>query len=292
MDSFGKYLSRERELRGVTLEEISKASNIGITYLKALENDDYDNLPAEVFVKGFLRCYAESTGMDYNEVHLAYDSFIAKRRVGRGIARQPIKTPKKHPLKLFSFLAIIALVFISSFLVFYSVEKSEEVKSVLVLEDEIAQGGGEEEEVKKDAEENTDILSQFESTEEESFMQPEDIIAVQPQEEEITEDKETLTPAFEIKKALETKDEDFLILSMEARKQAWINLVIDDNEVKEALLLPGETARWKAKEKFVVTLGNVNQTSLKLNKKDIILPEAPENVLRDYVITLDNIKEQ
>lgn len=289
MDSFGEYLSRERELRGVTLEEIAKASNINITYLRALENDDYKNLPQEVFVKGFLRCYADVTGMDYNEVRLAYDSFMAKRKAKRGIPEQPIITPKKYSFKLFSFLAIIVLVFVFSFIVFHSVEKGKEVKSVLVSEEEITQGG-EEEGIEKSVEENIDILLQSESTEGENFMQAEDVTA--RLEEKDIADAETLPSAPEIIKTPEIKVEDFLILSMEAYENAWISIVIDDDKAKEALLLTGETVRWKAKEKFVVTLGNVRQSSLKLNGKDVILPEAPTNVLRNYVISLDNIKDQ
>ncbi len=288
MDSFGEYLRRERKLRGVTLEEIAKVSNISITYLKALESDDFESLPAEVFIRGFLRCYAQSSGMDGSEVILAYNSFIANKRTSRAASTIPIETPPKVNMKLSSFLAIVIFVVISSLMVFYYVKKSREVKPASVSERSISQGADEVgiEKSKNDI----GIIPGSNTAEEESLIQTEDIL--EPQEEGIS-DNLGLSPPIEAEETSETKEVvGLLTLSMKAEDNAWINLIIDDTEIKEALLLPGETARWKAKEKFVVSLGNVAGTTLKLNDKDITLPKASANVIRDFTITLDNIKPQ
>lgn len=65
---FGPWLRRQREMREITLREISDASKIGFRYLQALEDERFDLLPAMVFAKGFLRQYARYVGLDPDEV--------------------------------------------------------------------------------------------------------------------------------------------------------------------------------------------------------------------------------
>ena len=55
----GAALKAEREKRGLTLKDIEHETSIRAAYLDALENDRYDALPSEVYVKGFIRNYAE-----------------------------------------------------------------------------------------------------------------------------------------------------------------------------------------------------------------------------------------
>jgi len=286
MDSFGEYLKRERELRGVTLEEIAKASNISKTYLNSLENDDFENLPAEVFIKGFIRCYAENTGMDGSEAVLAYNSFIANKRISQPASEISTETPIESNVKTPFFMTIVILIVASSLMVFYYVKKNSEIKPSFASEEKISQRVNEiiVEESKSDA----DVVPDSDIIEEKDLIGPKEI-QPQPQEEGIS-DNLNLPPPANKEEVTETKKVmDSLTLSVEATENAWLSLAIDDAEIKEALLKAGETATWKAKEKFVVTLGNVTGTHLKLNDEDIILPNASSNVIKDFSITLDNI---
>ncbi|MGC1187560.1 MAG: RodZ domain-containing protein [Candidatus Acidiferrales bacterium] len=63
-DGFGVHLRREREMRGVTLEEISSATRIGTRFLDALETEHWDVLPGGVFNRGFVRSTAQFLGLD------------------------------------------------------------------------------------------------------------------------------------------------------------------------------------------------------------------------------------
>lgn len=68
----GKVLKNIRELKGTTLEEISKKTKIGLSYLKAIEEDNYKVFPAEIFMKGFLKSYAKYLGLDPEEIARNY----------------------------------------------------------------------------------------------------------------------------------------------------------------------------------------------------------------------------
>jgi cytoskeleton protein RodZ len=61
---FGEHLKRERELRGVSLDEIAAATRIKTTFLEALENGRWDELPGGAFNRGFVRATAHFLGLD------------------------------------------------------------------------------------------------------------------------------------------------------------------------------------------------------------------------------------
>ncbi len=68
MASFGESLRRERELRGVSLQEISASTKIGARALQAIEEDRFDKLPPGLFVRGFVREYARFLGLDEQKI--------------------------------------------------------------------------------------------------------------------------------------------------------------------------------------------------------------------------------
>lgn len=80
MESFGSYIKGERERKGITIEEISRATNITPNVLEALESDRIEDLPALVFVKGFIRNYARYLGLDPNETIESYVNFLSENR--------------------------------------------------------------------------------------------------------------------------------------------------------------------------------------------------------------------
>jgi len=71
--NFGERLKRERELREVTLEEITAHTRIGPRFLEALENEDWGKLPGGVFNRGFVRSVARYLGLDEESLLGEYD---------------------------------------------------------------------------------------------------------------------------------------------------------------------------------------------------------------------------
>lgn len=59
----GRTLQRAREKRGVSLQQVEEATKIRTRYLRDLENENFDVLPA-VYVLGSLKTYAEQLGLD------------------------------------------------------------------------------------------------------------------------------------------------------------------------------------------------------------------------------------
>jgi len=67
MGSFGDRLRREREQRGISLEDVALTTKIRAGLLQALEGEKFDRLPGGIFNKGFVRAYARHLGLDEDQ---------------------------------------------------------------------------------------------------------------------------------------------------------------------------------------------------------------------------------
>jgi len=81
-ETLGQYLKRERESRSMSLEELSRATRIGLPFLEALERDDFDFFPQRDFIRGFLKGYTRHLGLEVEEVLRRYriQSEMASRK--------------------------------------------------------------------------------------------------------------------------------------------------------------------------------------------------------------------
>lgn len=78
MGSFGENLRREREMRSVTLEEISDATKISLRALEALEAEDFSKLPGGVFNRNFVRTFARYLGLDEDKILIEFQAICPK----------------------------------------------------------------------------------------------------------------------------------------------------------------------------------------------------------------------
>ncbi len=62
--SVGALLRRERRVRGASLEEIAQTTRIPLKMLRHIEADEMDELPGDVFARGFIKAYARALGLD------------------------------------------------------------------------------------------------------------------------------------------------------------------------------------------------------------------------------------
>jgi cytoskeletal protein RodZ len=75
---FGEELKRERELREVSREQLVAATKVSLRHLDALENGRFEQLPAAVFSKGFVRVIALHLGLDAERSTAAFRHVYAQ----------------------------------------------------------------------------------------------------------------------------------------------------------------------------------------------------------------------
>lgn len=76
---FGERLKRERELRGVSRDEICTATRISTRFLEALENEQWGILPGGIFNRGFVRAVARFLGLDEDHLLAEYDLAMSEQ---------------------------------------------------------------------------------------------------------------------------------------------------------------------------------------------------------------------
>jgi len=121
MESLGKYLKAERELRNLSLEETAKFTKIRKQFLKAIEEDRYELLPPAIYVKGFLTIYAKYLGLDPHDIVLRYQNYLKSLTISPPLElQQQIPTPKKRVRPWVFFILVFAIILFTAFFVYYT----------------------------------------------------------------------------------------------------------------------------------------------------------------------------
>jgi cytoskeleton protein RodZ len=106
---FGEHLKREREMRGVSLEEVSAATRISTRFLEAIENDRWESLPGGVFNRGFIRSVARYLGLDEDSMVAEY-ALETRGRVEVGVVPDaPIEMPRNWKPAIVAAIALVLI---------------------------------------------------------------------------------------------------------------------------------------------------------------------------------------
>jgi cytoskeleton protein RodZ len=106
---FGEHLKREREMRGVTLEEISAATRIAPRFLAALESEQWELLPGGVFNRGFIRSVARYLGLDEDSLVAEY-ALETRGRAEPGVVADPPEEPDRNWERVFVVVVLAVLI--------------------------------------------------------------------------------------------------------------------------------------------------------------------------------------
>jgi Helix-turn-helix domain len=91
---FGEHLKREREMRGVSLQEISSATRISTKFLEAIESGRWDRLPGGAFNRGFIRSTSRYLGLDEDGMVAEYALETKGNGTNHGVPGNPAESPR------------------------------------------------------------------------------------------------------------------------------------------------------------------------------------------------------
>jgi cytoskeletal protein RodZ len=321
-DSLGSYLRREREAQHVSLQDISAATKIQLRFLKALEDDAYDQLPPAPFVVGFLRAYADCLALDPEEIVSVYHAHygIADKLEGQRLPAEvpQIQQPRQYSRKRLSLiLGLIIVVLIGGFVWRFSRQGGD----INPISSSIP-GGGEQASARQPAESEAARLSSdtlplkiSQATSEpvvDAMASQDQSLSTAPQDTEqdllepvAAEDvhgeqrppvvetnsvpdaaetlpSETSSSAQEIPPVASSASLQLQVMALE---DTWLRVEIDGEQRHTILLIAGKRVQWEADERFTLTVGNAHGTRLLLNGRDVPLPPTRSNVVRDFVLT-------
>ena len=115
MEALGSKLKKERENKGLTVQEVSEQLKIPVLYINALEKENFAVFPSEAHLRAFIRAYAKLMELNFQEMIAMYESLNQAREesgivdyaIGKGRRAMSAETVKK--VKAYAFYAGIAI---------------------------------------------------------------------------------------------------------------------------------------------------------------------------------------
>ncbi len=258
MESFGAKLKREREKKGITLDDISLSTKIGTRLLRALEDEHFDQLPGGIFNKGFVRAYARHLGLDEDQTIADYlaasgDVPPAKNlepQIADALEARADEAPNGVAQIPWGYLAVALLLIALGFAVwgFNSREKERETREAAVAPAVP---------VKQASQPIAPPATQTQAAPSESqpaAQTPPPAVASTP----------TATPA----------TGEFIVV-MKAHDESWVSIKTDADPATEATLEAGMEKSIHAKDTIAIRAGNVGAVDFYWNGKQ--LPSQGEN---------------
>ena len=114
MFEIGTSLREARERRGIDFAQAELATKIRGKYLRALEDEQFGSLPAQTYVKGFLRTYAEYLGLDGQLYVDEFNSrFVSGEEYEPRVRRSAARRPQRRHRRLETNVVLVALAVIA-----------------------------------------------------------------------------------------------------------------------------------------------------------------------------------
>jgi cytoskeleton protein RodZ len=227
--NFGERLKREREMREVTLAEITAATRIGARFLEALENEDWQKLPGGVFNRGFVRAVAHYLGLDEEDFLAEYD--LARADHAKSAA-PPVENRIPSPPKWLPVLVVVGILIALAGVVAAGVYGWRYIAARHAAKKSAAA-----------------------------------LVQVQPAPA-VPESASVAAPAGPaVRSAAGVRGAPPLDLSVSTSAATHVRIVADDKLVLEADVNPGETRHFSASRQFQVSAADSSAVLLELNGK-------------------------
>lgn len=119
MKTVGEILKNERLKQEKTLRQLHQQTKIPEKTLIALENNDYSKLPSATFIKGFIKIYTQTLGLDQTKILAVFrrdwekqeEKKILPKGLAKPLDRQSFWTPKTGLILILSFIATLILIY-------------------------------------------------------------------------------------------------------------------------------------------------------------------------------------
>ncbi len=292
MESIGEFFKQVRETKGLTVDEVASKTRIRTDFVKALEEGNFAKLPDQVFARGFVRSYARSLGLDEEDaIHRFIQSagaFYEKQDERERLKVRQAEEERKRQANRKA-VAIAIGIAILTLVVLLSREQS----SLLVRRTSTEPPPTA---TKRNAAPDTGthdapLRSGAEAPASPAKPKPSEAPAPSaPARTETSAARGPAAPAAAVVTPQQTAppvppplssdgplggislegpatSEEQLVLDLEATELSWVVIQIDGGGPQEALLRPGEKARWKGQDQFILTLGNAGGVKAELNGK-------------------------
>jgi cytoskeleton protein RodZ len=260
----GILLKDEREKRGFTLDQLARITRLRKQFLEALEDENWDNLPSPVYVRGFIRAYAQAVGFDGKDAISLFES-IAPVTQEIPMPLAVLKEPNRK--RLYLILALTAALAAGIYLwadnsVLFFQKKGAEIPG-----EQLSSSVDEQQPDEPPAE--PEAQPPYPHTEGHLLEKPPPEHATEPVESGVHYITETvaLVPDYSIAPIPTAPGE--LVLTGIVNMRTYIKIYVDDNPPKEYIFQPGSRPQWIAEKGFDILVGNAGGIEFDFNGERI-----------------------
>jgi len=271
-DTFGGSLKREREMRGVTLDEISSATRIATRFLQALENEKWDQLPGGVFNRGFVRAVARFLGLDEESIVAEYTMAVGDRQSVPVWTGRPPKVTPDQPWLAWAITAVLILALLAGgwFGVRRLMAWRASKRSAQTVASAAASTGA-----------STASMPPSASGPATGNSLSSAPVAADASPIQATDSASTSASA--------SPPVDLFELKIEAGKKTKVTVNADANRVFSGTMKPGENRTFSAKDRFEVSAKDAGALLLEMNGKTLA-PIGPPGRAAKVTLTRDALK--
>ena len=276
----GDILRIEREQKGISKSKLAEIIKVRESVIDAIENEEWDKLPARVFIKGFIRSYTISIGYDTNKALRLFDKSVPVR--GEDYPA-PLTATKKKNWTIYYVAPLLIILVIAVYLfairdkVDNVIESDEAVSITSSLPTETSTGESNNHQVESVETFASDVV-EGSKNHETITVEPEKKMTAQKETSLVTEEevKEKVTDeAIAIAETSEPETVSYepaagaLTLSATVNMETYLKIIVDDNPPKEFIFKPGAKPNWTAQRGFEVKVGNAGGIEFEFNGEDI-----------------------
>ena len=267
MSSLGLYLRGLREAKGMSLDDIARSTRVGRRHLEALETDTMGELPAPVFVKGFIRAYCEFLDAAPDEALSLYREVTGEPAPSDGTVR-PLQTSRSRLPGPFAITVVLLLALGASLLALRLGLPSARKAAVPVEPMAVEEVGKVTPSAPAPAKAVTSAPASQASSMAPSGPSPVPAAAVTAPSSSPplpADPPATVAPA---PSAAEAKALNHRLV-IRAVEPTWLRVQVDDGQVSEELLPSGAVREWSASRRFTLTVGNAGGVEIDLDGKRV-----------------------
>jgi cytoskeleton protein RodZ len=267
MSSLGPYLRGLREAKGMSLDDIARSTRVGRRHLEALESDTFTELPAPVFVKGFIRAYCEFLDSSSDEALGLYRETTGEPAAPHGPPR-PLLAPRTRRAGPLAISIILFVALGASLFALRLGLQSSRKDNVSVPAKEEARKAATPTPAASASKPAADIPTAPSTAQTPAAPSPPAApFAPSSSSAALTTSASASTPTPPPSSAPGEAKPGNHHLIVRAIEPTWLRVQVDDGQVAEELLQAGAVREWTATRRFTLTVGNAGGVELDLDGK-------------------------
>ena len=283
MGGFGDRLRREREARGVTLGEISESTKISTSFLRALEQEDFERLPGGVFNRGFVRAYSKFLGIDEDAMVADFDAVHEQYRADQEPPAPIAPVEEKKAAKDYGFsLAILIPLILLITVVFWWHHRSKAAETVQGVA--AAQSNSSRGEARLPDVNGSKPKRNFENSKPAPAERQVTQVAVNSEAGKVQPPSGSETALKSPESPIVPRPIRPIRLEIHANEDSWLSVIADGKTMMEGVLPATSTRKFRAQKNISFTTGNAGGVEVSYNGRPLP-PLGTSNEVKSLTFT-------